>query len=71
MVPVGVPQVGCIVTLAVGTAGTAGTTFTASAAVGAEIHVLSALLRVVNVWLPGARPAKVTPAWYAPPSILY
>jgi UDP-N-acetylglucosamine enolpyruvyl transferase len=63
MVPVGVPQVGCTVTLAVGTAGTAGTAFTVNAAVEAEIQVLSALLREVSVWVPGAKPLKVTLAW--------
>jgi len=62
MVPFGVPQVGCTVTLAVGTAGTAGTAFTVNAAVEAEIQVLG-MSCVVNVWAPGAKPLKVIPAW--------
>ena len=51
---------GCIVTLAVGAAGTPKDAFTVNAAVEAEIQVLSALLREVSVWDPGAKPLKVT-----------
>ena len=71
MVPVGTAQVGCVVTLAVGTAGTDGTAFTAIFGVAAEIQVGDAARRVVRLWLPGASPANEVPAWYAPASILY
>ena len=63
MVPVGTAQVGCKVTLAVGTAGTVGTALTLILVVEAEIQVGEAARRVVKVWLPGNKPAKVTLAW--------
>ena len=61
MVPVGTAQVGCVVTLAVGTAGTEGTAATFMFPVDADTHVVDAASRAVSVWLPGARPAKEVP----------
>ena len=68
-VPLGVLQDGCVsvVTAADGALGTAFTVIT----VGAETQVLSPVRVTVRVWVPGVRPAKVTDAWYEPPSILY
>ena len=64
MVPVGTAQVGCAVTLAVGTAGTAGTAFHIDIALlDADTQVGDAASRVVSVWLPGASPANAVPAW--------
>ena len=71
MVPVGMAQVGCTVALAVGMAGTTGTVFTVNEPVAPDMQVIEAARRVIKVWPPGAKPAKVTLAWYVPPSILY
>ena len=49
IVPVGTAHVGCVVVLAVGTAGTEGTAFTTILPVEAEIQVGDAAKRVVNV----------------------
>jgi hypothetical protein len=60
IVPVGVVQVGCTVTLAVGEAGFAGIGFTVSA-VGEETHPV-AVLRTVALYAPGVNPVKVAAA---------
>jgi len=49
IVPVGTAHVGCIVTLAVGIAGTAGTALTVSAPLAADTHVGEAASLVVRV----------------------
>ena len=71
MVPVGVAQVGCAVTDAVGTAGALGTAATLILAVGADTHVVDAASLAVTVWLPGLSRANDVPAWYVPPSMAY
>ena len=70
MVPVGVPQVGCTVTDAVGAAGGVGAGFTVSG-VGADTQVGSAVGLTVTLWPPGATPVNVVAAPKAPPSRLY
>ena len=49
MVPEGTAQVGCVVTLAVGTAGTEGTAATFIFPVDADTHVVDAASRAVRV----------------------
>jgi hypothetical protein len=63
MVPVGTEHVGCTVTLAVGDAGTVGTAFIVTVAAAKVTHVLSAMLLTDSVYVPGARPENVAPAW--------
>ena len=70
MVPVGVAQVGCTVTEAVGAAGGVGAAFTVSA-VGADTQVLSTVDLTVTLCGPGATPVKVVAAPKAPASRLY
>jgi len=70
MVPVGVAQVGCTVTEAVGAAGGVGAAFTVSG-VGAETQVISTVERTVTLCAPGATPVNVVAAPKAPPSRLY
>mgnify|MGYP003544846217 CR=1 FL=1 len=57
------PQVGCAVTPAVGTEGTAGTALTLIFGVAAETQVGDAARRVIRLWLPGASPVNEVPAW--------
>ena len=69
IVPSGVLQDGCVMEVTA-TDGALGCAFTVIA-VGDETQVLSPVRVTVRVWVPGVRPAKVTDAWYEPPSILY
>ena len=71
IVPVGSALVVRVAALAVVTAGATGSRSTLILPVEADTQVVEAASLVVRVWLPGARPAKAVPAWYAPPSILY
>jgi arabinogalactan endo-1,4-beta-galactosidase len=71
MVPVGTAQVGWMVTLDEGMAGTAGTAATVMVVLAIEIQVGDAASRAVNVWPPDRTPVKVTPAWKVPPSMEY
>jgi hypothetical protein len=70
MVPVGVPHVGCAVTLAVGVLGADGTVFTVTVE-PVVIHVLSVVERTLKVYVPAATPVKVALAWYVVPLIEY
>jgi hypothetical protein len=61
IVPVGIVQVGCITLDVVGTAGgIAGLTVSD---VGAETHVISAVLLTVTLYVAAARSVKVAPGW--------
>jgi len=59
IVPVGTAQVGCMVTLAVGVAGTVGTAFTVIVELADETHVGEAANLALTVWSPTATPVKV------------
>jgi hypothetical protein len=63
MVPVVTAQVGCIVTLAVGDAGTAGTGLIVTVPAAKVMQVLSAVLLTESVYVAGASPEKVALAW--------
>ena len=58
MVPVGVVQVGCAVTDAVGVAGAEGIAFTVST-VAEEIHPVAVFFAVILYVVPCVRPVKV------------
>ena len=50
----------------VGTAGAVGTALIVTVLAVFVIHVLSVVLRTLNVFMPGVSPLKVSDAWYTP-----
>jgi hypothetical protein len=69
IVPVGVVQVGCAVTKAVGAAGAPGTVLTVTL-VAVETQPVDVFC-AITLYVPGATPVKVPLDWYVTPSMLY
>ena len=62
IVPVGVPHVGWVTELVVGTAGAPAAVLIVTVEAALVIHVLSVVLLTLNVYVAGANPAKVADA---------
>ena len=63
IVPVGTAHVGCVVLATVGCVGAVGTALMVTVVAAFVVHVLSVVLRTLNVYVLGNKPTKVSDDW--------